>query len=224
MQPLSYLRIRCRDLCTLIHFGSAQVKLIASSCLVELFTGIPDYASRNPIDLKLREGYLSSVSAVLEGLIFFGDIRVALNCSRCLSALLTCKQLKIESLFSQKDNWCRLIVEELVMSLSTPNLTKSFMIHHKPAANVAVALLKLSKGPSWMTKVFDDSSIRRIVQNISASNLSTELVILFRELLSSGHLNSAHVADLNRLFQVIKLHPFDDHMLFYFLLIILTRF
>lgn len=203
MQPLSYVSIRCHDLCKLMHFGSAPVKLIASFCLVELFGGISDYTSRTPVDLKFREGYLSSISAVLEGLIFFNDIRVALNCSLCFSSLMKWKQLKIEPMISETDHWCRLIVEELVMSLSTPSLTtKSLMIHHKPAANVAVALLKLSKIPSWMTKVFDDSSIQSIIQNISPTDVNAELVTLFRELLDSGHLNPSHIAELNRVFQV----------------------
>ncbi|KAL8481013.1 hypothetical protein ACS0TY_027519 [Phlomoides rotata] len=212
MQPLSYLSIRCHDLCKLMHFGAAKVKLIASSCLLELFTGISDYTtSGKPEDLKFREGYIMSVSSTLEGLIFFDDIRVALNCSRCLSALISWNQLKGESVFSE-DTWCRLIVEELVMSLSTPTLTSSFTIHHKPAANVAVALLKLTKGPPWMTKVFDDSSIQSMVLNISANNLSTELVILFRELLSSGYLSSPHVAHLNRVFQACKSRLYSDEL------------
>ncbi|KAL0451911.1 UNVERIFIED_CONTAM: protein putative RECOMBINATION INITIATION DEFECT 1 [Sesamum latifolium] len=211
MQPLSYVSIRCHDLCKLMHFGSATVKLIASFCLVELFNGLSDYTSRTLVDLKLREGYLSSISAVLEGLIFFNDIRVALNCSLCFSSLTTWRELQVEPMISEKDHWCRLIVEELVMSLSTRSLTtKSLMIHHKPAANVAVALLKLSKIPSWMTKVFDDSSIRSIIQNISPSDVNTELVILFRELLVSGRLNPSHIADLNRVFQACRRQVYSD--------------
>lgn len=196
MQPLSYLSIRCHDLCKLMHFGSSKVKLIASFCLLELFTGISDHTNGKPFDLKFREGYIMSVSSTLEGLIFFDDIRVALNCSLCLSALI---KWKSESMF---DNWCRLIVEELVMCLSTPTLTNSFAIHHRPTANVAVALLKVTKGPPWMTKAFDDSSMQSIIKNVSANNLSIELVILFRELMTSGYLTSAHVAHLNRVFQV----------------------
>ncbi|KAL0382871.1 UNVERIFIED_CONTAM: protein putative RECOMBINATION INITIATION DEFECT 1 [Sesamum calycinum] len=211
MQPLSYVSIRCHDLCKLMHFGSAPVKLIASFCLVELFNGISDYTSRTLVDLKLREGYLSSISAVLEGLIFFNDIRVALNCSLCFSSLTTWRELQVEPMILQKDHWCRLIVEELVMSLSTPSLTtKSLMIHHKPAANVAVALLKLSETPSWMTKVFDDSSIQSIIQNISPSDVNTELVILFRELLVSGHMNPSHISDLNRVFQACRRQVYTD--------------
>ncbi|KAL7145330.1 hypothetical protein ABFS83_07G074800 [Erythranthe nasuta] len=209
MQPLSYISIRCHDLCKLMHFGSAPVKLIASFCLVQLFTGISESTSTEPVDFKFRPGYLLSISSVLEGLIFFGDVRVALNCSRCLSTLMTWKQLKIESM----DVWCRLIVEELVMSLSTPSVTsKSFMIHHKPAANIASALLKLGKAPSWMNRVFDDSSICSIIHNMSTSNLSTELVALFRELLVSGHLNSAHISDLNRVFQACRRYIYADEI------------
>ncbi|KAG8369575.1 hypothetical protein BUALT_Bualt14G0027600 [Buddleja alternifolia] len=213
VQPLSYLSIRCHDLCKLMHFGSPPVKLITSSCLVELFTAISDYTSRKTVDLKFREGYLLSISAVLEGLIYFSDIRVAVNCSRCLSALMTWKQLKIESMVYEKDNWCRLIVEELVMSLSTPNLISNvFMINHKPAINVAVALLKLSEVPSWLTKVFDDSSLRTIIKNVSPSNVNAELVLLFRELLDSGHLKPAHIADLNRVFQACRRHMYADEL------------
>lgn len=215
VEPQSYLSIRCPDLCKIMHFGSAQVKMIASFCLLEMFMGLEDSAIRKPVDLNFREGYLLSISAVLEGLIFFGDIKVALNCSRCLSTLMTWEEHKIESLLPEKYGWCRLIVEELVMSLSAPTLTKSLMIHHKPASNVAVALLKHSRGSPWMTKVFDDSSIGNIIQNLSASNLTIELVSLFRELLCSGHLNSTHIADLTRVFQVSNYTSYEDHTLLY---------
>lgn len=214
MQPLSFLSIRCHDLCKLMHFGSAPIKVLASFCLVELFDGVSDDTSRKVVELKFGEGYLLSLSSVLEGLILFDDIRVALNCSQCLSSLMTWKLLRIESMFSE-DNWCRLIVEELVMSLCTSTLTSSsFRIHQKPALIVAVALLQLSKLPSWVAKVFTSSSIQRIIENISPSNVDIELVILFRELLDSGHLNSAHVSQLSRVFQVMeKMHLFDDHMI-----------
>lgn len=212
-ESLSYLSIRCPDLCKIMHFGSAQVKMVASFCLLDLFMGLEDTAIKKPVDLNFREGYLFSISAVLEGLIFYGDIKVALNCSRCLSTLMTWDEHKIESLLPEKYGWCRFIVEELVMSLSAPTLTKSLMVHHKPASHVAVALLKHSRGSPWLTKMFDDSSIGNIIQNLSAGNLTVELVTLFRELLCSGHLNSTHIADLTRVFQVSDDTHFDDHML-----------
>ncbi|KAK6161623.1 hypothetical protein DH2020_005004 [Rehmannia glutinosa] len=84
------------------------------------------------------------------------------------------------------------------------------LMHFGSAPVKLVALLKLSKVPSWMTKVFDESSIGSIIQNISASSINTELVVLFRELLDSGHLNSAHVADLNRIFQASRRNVYAD--------------
>ncbi|KAL6582146.1 hypothetical protein OROMI_006160 [Orobanche minor] len=209
-QPISsYLGIQCHDLCKLIHFGSAPVKLIASLCLVELFAGV---SRQQPVDLHITQGYFLSVLAVLEGLIFFGDTRVALNCSRCLSTLMSWKQPENNQFtVSGKDSWCRLIVEELVMSLCASSLTsKSSMTHHKPAAIVAAALLKLTEVPSWMTKVFDESYIGSIIQNVSPSNMNTELVVLFRELLDSGRLNSAHISDLSRIFQACRRHVYAD--------------
>lgn len=201
-EPSPYLSTRCPDLCKIMHFGAAQVKTIASFCLMELFTRLEESAVRKSDDLNFREGFLLSVSAVLEGLIFFGDIKVAMNCSRCLSTLMTWEEQEVESMLPEKYGWCKLIVEELVMSLSAPTLTKSLMVHHKPASNVAVALLKHSKGSPWMTKVFDDSSIGNIIKNLSSSTLTIEVVALFRELLCSGYLNSTHVANLTRVFQV----------------------
>ncbi|XP_051133511.1 protein PUTATIVE RECOMBINATION INITIATION DEFECT 1 isoform X2 [Andrographis paniculata] len=201
-QQLSYVGIQCRDLCKLLHFGSATIKLIASFCLVELFEGISANLSRQADDFNFREGYLLSLSSILEGLIFFDDIRVALNCSRCLSSLMTWKELKIETMFSQ-DNWCRLIVEELVMSLSTQSLTsKSFRLHQKPALIFAAALLRMS--PSWAAKVFNECAVQSIIKNVTPSNVNAELVILFRELLKSGHLSADNVSQLSRVFQVYR--------------------
>lgn len=193
-----FLSTRCPDLCKIMHFGAAQVKTIASFCLMELFTSLEDSAVRKSVDYA----FLLSVSTVLEGLIYFGDIKVAMNCSRCLSTLMAWEEQEVESMLPEKYGWCKLIVEELVMSLSAPTLTKSLMVHHKPASNVAVALLKHSKGSPWMSKVFDDSSIGNIIQNLSSSTLTIEVVALFRELLCSGYLNSTHVANLTRVFQV----------------------
>ncbi|XP_022869978.1 protein PRD1 isoform X4 [Olea europaea var. sylvestris] len=211
VQPLSYVSIRGHDLCKLMHFGSPPVKRIASFCLLQIFTGISDHRSRNQVHLKFRAGYLSSMRAVLEGLIFYGDIRVSRNCSLCLSTLMTWKEVEIESIASAKNNWFRLIIEELVMSLATPSMpSNSFMIQHKPAVNIAISLLKLDQIPPWMTTVFDDSSIVSIIQNMSPNNMSTELVLLFRELLNSGYLKSEHIADLNRVFQACRRHLYTN--------------
>ncbi|XP_073134962.1 protein PUTATIVE RECOMBINATION INITIATION DEFECT 1 isoform X2 [Henckelia pumila] len=208
-ETLSYISIRCHDCCKLMHYGSPLVKLISSFCLTEMLTGLSDYIKKTD-DLKCREGYVSSVSAVLEGLIFFDDIRVSMNCAQCLSLLMEWEDLENESMATDASNWYRLIVEELVMSLVTPSTTPyTFMVHHKPAALIAVALLKSSRVLPWITKVFDDLSINKIIQNVSPSNVSTELVVLFRELMNSGYLNSEHITHLNRVFQAWRRHMYN---------------
>ncbi|KAM7465531.1 hypothetical protein LguiB_013093 [Lonicera macranthoides] len=179
----------------LMHFGSPSVKLIASYCLVEIFSIISDQRKRSPERFKCNKGYILSVMAVIEGLVFSSDNRVSTNCALCLSMILEWEDVR-------RNNWCRLIVEELVNSLAVPCLaSKSLTIHHKPAVHVAVALLKMSKVPHWMNSVFDDSCISVIIQNISASNLSWEMVLLFRQLLNSRYLKADQIARLNRLFQ-----------------------
>lgn len=191
-----------------MHFGSPPVKLIASYCLVEFFSIISDQRRTSPERFKCNKGYLLSVMAVLEGLVFSGDIRVSTNCAFCLSTFLEWED-------ARRNNWCRLIVEELVNSLAVPCLaSKSLMVHHKPAVHVAIALLKMSEVPQWMNSVFDDSCISVIIQNISASNLSWEMVLLFRQLLNSRYLKADQIARLHRLFQVINMFPPFVHMYF----------
>ncbi|KAF5950529.1 hypothetical protein HYC85_012522 [Camellia sinensis] len=205
MQPLSFICIHCHDLCRLVHFGSAPVKLVASYCLLELFTRISDQKNEKSEKLNFTTRYLLSVMAVLEGLVFCNDIRVAMNCSLCLSMILGWEKLDTELQAKRRNNWCRLIVEELAMSLAVPCLaSESFMIQHKPAVHVAVALLKLHKVPEWMSYVFDDSCIFGIVNNLSANNVSAEMVLLFRELMNAGYLKTEQIASLNRVFQVCR--------------------
>ncbi|CAB4263585.1 unnamed protein product [Prunus armeniaca] len=85
-----------------------------------------------------------------------------------------------------KNNWSRMIVEELAMSLAVPCLaSKNFINLLKPAIHVAVTLLKLPKVLEWMRSVFDDSCISGIIQNLAENNLSTEIVLLFQALLKS---------------------------------------
>lgn len=145
-----------------------------------------------------------SVINVLEGLVFYSDLRVAMNCGLCLSIILGWEMLDMQkTTLVEKNSWCRLIVEELAMSLAAPFLaSKSFINHHKPAIHVAVALLKLQKVPGWMRSVFNDTCISCIIENLSATNVSTEMVFLFRELLNSEFLKTAHIANLNRVLQV----------------------
>ncbi|CAK9139716.1 unnamed protein product [Ilex paraguariensis] len=211
MQTLSFMSIHCRDLCRLMHFGSPLVKLVASYCLLELFTGVSEVNCGNQENPQCTTWYLLSVMAVLEGQIFCSDIRVAMNCSHCLSMILSWEKPEMETRLAHENNWCRLVVEELAMSLAVPCLaSKSFMFHHKPAVHVAVALLKQKKVPGWMTSVFDDSCIFAIVKNLSPSNVSTEMVLLFRKLLNCNYLKAEQIAGLNRVFQACRKCTYKD--------------
>ncbi|VVA36384.1 PREDICTED: PRD1 [Prunus dulcis] len=205
LQPISFIRIFCHDLCRLVHFGSPLVKLVASYCLLELFTRISDQRNRTGEELVCTMDYLMSVMAVLEGLIFYSDLRVAMNCGLCLSMILGWGLQGMQgTIVITKNHWSRMIVEELAMSLAVPCLaSKSFINLHKPAIHVAVTLLKLPKVPEWMRSVFDDSCISGIIQNLAANNLSTEIVLLFRALLNSEYLKAEQICSVNQLLQAI---------------------
>uniref|UniRef100_A0A803Q294 Protein PRD1 n=1 Tax=Cannabis sativa TaxID=3483 RepID=A0A803Q294_CANSA len=188
-QPLSVIGIPCHDLCRLIHFGSPQVKLAASYCLLELFTRISDVINREGEELKCTAEYLMSVITILEGLVFYSDNLVAVNCSLSLSMIIGCETQ------NAPNNWSRVIVEELTVSMSAPCLaSKSFVNEHKAAVNVAVALLKLEKIPVWLRSVFDDHCISGIIENLTSGNVTSEIVVLFQELLKSGFLKEEHIS------------------------------
>ncbi|KAK1318657.1 Protein PRD1 [Acorus calamus] len=201
--PLSTICIHCHNLCRLIHYGSSSVKLIASHCLVELLIRISDQRSTKLEELKCSINYLQSVIAVLEGLVFYGDIDVAMNCSICLSMILGWGKLSSHEKRLVIDNkWSRLVIEELALSLVAPGLaSKSFTNQHKPAAHIAIALLRLDKVPGWMRSVFDQSCLSGIVNNLSAINVSAEMVELFRELVEHEYMNSEQITVLNHVFQ-----------------------
>ncbi|KAJ8536399.1 hypothetical protein K7X08_034800 [Anisodus acutangulus] len=199
-QTCPHIIIQCHDLCKLLNFGSIPIKVYLAH-LLELFSGIEDERSRKPGTLKFRTDYLLSIMAVLEGQIFSSDMTVAMNCSLYLSMLIGWQDAETEVSAIQRNSWCRFIVEELVISLAAPSLaSKSFMIHHKPAIHIAVALLRRKKVPQWMTSIFDESCISAFTRNITNSNLSAELVFLSRELLNYGFLNDEQIA-LNQVFQ-----------------------
>ncbi|CAB4263126.1 unnamed protein product [Prunus armeniaca] len=213
LQPISFIRIFCHDLCRLVHFGSPLVKLVASYCLLELFTRISDQRNRTGEELVCTMDYLMSVMAVLEGLIFYSDLRVATNCGLCLSMILGWGLPGMQgTIVITKNHWSRMIVEELAMSLAVPCLaSKSFINLHKPAIHVAVTLLKLPKVPEWMRSVFDDSCISGIIQNFAANNLSTEIVLLFRALLDSEYLKAEQICSVNQLLQACRKQKYTDN-------------
>ncbi|CAH9090359.1 unnamed protein product [Cuscuta europaea] len=204
-QPLPYISIKCRDLCKLIHFGSSRVKLVASYNLLEIFNRLSSelYVTK-PDKINLEKAFLLSVIVILKGLIFSSDIGVSMNCSLSLSMIIGWQGMQTQVSAIERDSWFRLIMEELAMSLAFPRLaSKSFTAYHKPAIHVAVALLRMKQTPPWITSVFDESCIQGIIHNISVSNLSSELVLFFRELLSAGYLKDGQISCLNRIFQAV---------------------
>ncbi|XP_017975720.1 PREDICTED: protein PRD1 isoform X1 [Theobroma cacao] len=210
MQPLSTINIHWHDLCRLMHFGSPMVKLVASSCLLELFSGISYQKKRKHEELQCFMGQLMSIMTVLEGLVFYDDIRVAMNCCLCLSIILGWEELDMQESGIARSNWYRLIVEEMVMTMAVPCLAStSFINYHKPAVHVTVALLKLQKVPGWMRTVFDDLSISCIIDNLKM-DVSPEMVLLFRALLNSGFLKAEHIASLNHALQACRKRMYNN--------------
>ncbi|XP_043711385.1 protein PUTATIVE RECOMBINATION INITIATION DEFECT 1-like isoform X2 [Telopea speciosissima] len=207
-----YICIRVHFLCRLVHFGSPPVKLVASHCLLELLTRISDDRHTKRDKLKCSTGYLKSVMAVLEGLIFYADTRIAMNCAVCLSMIMGWERLGVqETRVIKDDKWCRLVMEELALSLAAPGLaSRSFSNHHRPAARIAIALLRLGQVPTWMRSVFDGSCISGIIEKLSASNVTAEMAHLFRELLHSGYLSEEDIAGLNRVFQACRKQVYID--------------
>ncbi|KAM7266580.1 hypothetical protein ACFE04_004477 [Oxalis oulophora] len=209
MLPISMINIPCDNLCRLMHFGPPPVKLTASYCLLQLFTRFSDQESIKQV-LNFSLSYLLSIMAILEGLVFYSDIRVAINCGRCLSIILEWEKPHIqETDIIAKTNWCKLIIEEMAMSLALPSLaSKSSINLHKPALPIAIALLRFQTIPEWMRSVFDDSCISGIIENLKTSCVSADMVHFFRELLNSEFLNAEHLASLSQVLQACrkKLH------------------
>ncbi|KAI3869080.1 hypothetical protein MKX03_005022 [Papaver bracteatum] len=206
-KPLHMICIQCHDLCRLLHFGTPLVKLLASHCLLELLRRISDQRSKTCDKLNCSVKYLKSVMAVLEGLVFDNDVRVAINCGLCLSTILGWEKPRV----IEDSKWCRIIVEELALSLAAPSLaSKLFTNQHKAASHVAVALLRLDPVPRWMRSVFNCSCISGIVKNLSANNVTEEMVRLFRALLISDYLKPEQIEGLNNVFQACRQHEYTQ--------------
>ncbi|KAJ0035927.1 hypothetical protein Pint_25562 [Pistacia integerrima] len=189
-QSLTAVSIHCHDLCRLMHFGSPSVKLVSSYCLLELFTRLSYQKSREHKELNCSTGFLMSIMPVLEGLVFFSDIRVVMNCGLYVSMVLGWENLDLqEKRMIAKNYWYRLIVEEIALSLAAPYLaSKSFFNHHKPAVHVAVALPKLDNIPLWLRTVFDDSCISGIIGNLGARKVNSDMYIKRKIMSFSFHL------------------------------------
>ncbi|KAG8064256.1 hypothetical protein GUJ93_ZPchr0004g39778 [Zizania palustris] len=142
-------------------------------------------------------------------MIFSQDSRVAENCGACLSVILGWERFGKEKAVIRESKWSRLILEEFAVALTAPGLTsRSFTNQQKIAANIAVSLLKLSQVPVWLTSLFDGSLITGIVANLSARNVTAEVVDLFSELMARNYLNQDQIAGLHSLFQVCRRHAY----------------
>lgn len=213
-ESLAFISIRCHDLCRLLHFGSRVVKIVASYSLLELFARISDRINSRHEEFKCSTGYLMSIKTTLEGLVFYNDLKVATNCALCLSIILGWEKQSKETKLLENSSWCRLIVEEMTVSLAAPCVTsQSFINSERPAVHVAIALLKLQKIPGWMRSVFNDSCISGILENLATRNLSTEILVLFRELLQSDFLNTEQIATINQVLQVPFLSLFSHSIM-----------
>ncbi|CAN0916350.1 Protein PUTATIVE RECOMBINATION INITIATION DEFECT 1 [Linum grandiflorum] len=197
--------INCIDLCRLMHFGSPLIKLVASYCLLEIFTRISQQENKKCCP---KGCHLTSITAILQGLMVYSDTRVSTNCGLCLSMLLN--WLKNQE---DEDNWCRLIVEEMATSLAVPCFaSKPFLNRHKAAVHVTVAMLQKSHNPPlWISSIFDKACIDGILKNLSASTATREILELFRQLLNSELLKSKdQVSCLNRLLQECRKQAYAE--------------
>ncbi|KAL4191892.1 hypothetical protein AMTRI_Chr06g169510 [Amborella trichopoda] len=209
-QKLSVISVRCHDLCRLIHFGSSSTKLIASSCLLELLTNTSSQRNRTTNERNCSVGYIQSVMAVLEGLVFHEDVNISMSCSLCLSILLGWEKFgPNEKRAVHEDKWCRFLMEELALSLAAPSMaSRSLMNQHRPLAHLAIALLRLERVPTWMKSVFEAVSLSGIISNLSASKVTVEMVLLFQELLRCGYLTAEQIRGLHSVFQVCRKHAY----------------
>ncbi|XP_048133030.1 protein PUTATIVE RECOMBINATION INITIATION DEFECT 1-like [Rhodamnia argentea] len=210
---VSYLNFLVYQRERLMHFGPPLVKLVASYCLLELFIRLSEQRDSEHEELCTNK-YWMSLMAVVEGLLLYNDTRVAMNSSLCLTMILKWETQEVAEIFNRRRMWCRLILEELVISLAAPSLaSKSSTNHHKVVIIVAVALLKLPKVPEWLRSVFNDTFLTGILGNLTGSNLSAEIFLLLRELLNSKLLRAAdHVANLNRVLQESTRHTYGQNM------------
>ncbi|XP_024005243.1 protein PRD1 isoform X2 [Eutrema salsugineum] len=202
---LPVICIYCHNLCRLMHFGTPQIKLIASYCLLELLTGLSEQVETKNEQLRCSPNYLKSVKSVLGGLVFYDDVRVATNSALCLSMILRLEDMEGRTEMLKTSSWYRFIAEEMSVSLAMPcSASNTFVNHHKPAVYVTVAMLRLRSKPVWLRTVFDESCVSSMIQNLTGTNISCEIVILFRELMQAQLLSSEQAAKLNRVFQASR--------------------
>ncbi|CAO2831412.1 unnamed protein product [Amaranthus hypochondriacus] len=198
--------IYCHDICRFLHYGSSLIKLVASYCLIDFLSGITNQLNSNQNNLKCSMGYIRSMVALLEGLIFHCDLRIAINSGLCLSMIYS---WEVPSLYHKSlvrtNGWCRMIVEELTRSLAAPcSVSMSLMDNHRPAVHIATSVLRLKTIPSWMNSVFNEACVSSIIENLCPSNITVEVVLLFQQLLLSDYLKPNQITNLSHLLQACK--------------------
>lgn len=211
--------IYCHDICRLLHYGSSLIKLVASYCLIDFLSGITNQLNSNQNNLKCSMGYIRSMVALLEGLIFHCDLRIAINSGLCLSMIYS---WEVPSLYHKSlvrtNGWCRMIVEELTRSLAAPcSVSMSLMDNHRPAVHIATSVLRLKTIPSWMNSVFNEACVSSIIENLCPSNITVEVVLLFQQLLLSDYLKPNQITNLSHLLQVTLCLSLVSYINFYYI-------
>ncbi|KAL2925646.1 Protein PRD1 [Bienertia sinuspersici] len=127
--------------------------------------------------------------------LHLGSSLVKLVASYCLIDLLSgITDIQLESLLgnaqyesykyttlARNNSWSKTIVEELARSLAaSSSVLTSLMNHHKPAVQIATALLRSATFPLWMNSVFNEACVcvSGIIKNLSPTNTSVEVTLV----------------------------------------------
>lgn len=198
----SVLGISTHELCKILSTGSSIIKLVSSQCLAQLFDRISEQKMHLNEELKCSPRYLQSIVAVVEGFVFHANGIVSRNCGSILAIMLGWENRVLREC---SNKWCKLIVEELVVGLGTASglSSKGFAYRLEGLVGIVVALLRWKTVPVWIGKLFRDTVVSGIVNQLTARNVTGEIVKLFQELMKRNYLTQEHVSILHHLFQVI---------------------
>eukprot|EP00249_Psilotum_nudum_P009345 c21868_g1_i4 orf=308-1789(+) len=198
----SYTQVE--NLSRILYYGHTLLKILASSCLLEIFYWFAEgksmlHGSEISGRYQFSSTEIQSVIMVLQGSVFDSNILVQRNTVYCLfwlisnSCLSACEQKAVLG-----SSWYRFIVEELLLFLSTQDPSFGFL--NSNAVYIVVALLRVSP-LDWMRSVFNSVSLTTIILNLSPQRITSGLVLLFKEFLHAGYLESNHIKKLHELFQ-----------------------
>jgi hypothetical protein len=210
------LGIPTHELCKILSTGSSVIKLVSSQCLAELFDRISEQKIHSNEELKCSPRYLKSIIAVVEGFVFHENGIVSRNCGSILATMLGWENIVLRD-YSNK--WCKLIVEELVVGLGTSSglSSKGYAYRLEGLVGIVTSLLRWKTVPFWIGKLFRDTVVTGIINQLTARNISREIMKLFRELMKRNYLTQEHISILHHLFQVkLIFGTFDFVFLGYF--------